>query len=42
MFHEFQEPDASFGELRQLYEGDQRLRVPPTVFNAVLNRPEAI
>jgi hypothetical protein len=35
------EPDASFGELRRIYE-DDRLRVPATVFNAVLNRPEVI
>jgi hypothetical protein len=35
-------PDASFAELRTVYEGDDRLRVPATVFNAVLNRPEAI
>jgi hypothetical protein len=35
-------PDAVFSELRKLYEGDDRLRVPVTVFNAVLNRPEAI
>ena len=35
-------PDASFAELRALYEGDDRLRVPATVFNAVLNRPEAV
>jgi hypothetical protein len=35
-------PDASFAELRALYEGDDRLRVPATVFNAMLNRPEAI
>jgi hypothetical protein len=35
-------PDAVFSELRKLYEGDDRLRVPATVFNAVLNRPEAI
>lgn len=35
-------PDASFAELRVLYEGDDRLRVPPTVFNAVLDRPESI
>lgn len=34
--------DASFDELRRLYESDERLRVPPTVFNALLNRPEAI
>jgi len=35
-------PDSSFAELRALYEEDDRLRVPPTVFNAVLNRPESI
>lgn len=35
-------PDAAFAELRALYEGDDRLRVPPTVRNAVLNRDEAI
>jgi hypothetical protein len=35
-------PDASFEELRRLYEGDDRLVVPATVFNAVLNRSEAI
>jgi hypothetical protein len=35
-------PDASFAELRALYEGDERLRVPATVYNAVLNRTEAI
>ncbi len=36
------EPDASFEELRKLYANDDRVRVPETVFNAVLNRPEAI
>lgn len=36
------EPDCEFTELRTLYEGDDRLRVPSTVFNAVLNRQEAI
>lgn len=36
------EPDAAFGELRELYESDERLRVPDTVFNAVLNRAEAL
>lgn len=35
-------PNASFGELCALYESDQRLRVPATVFNALLNRPEAV
>jgi hypothetical protein len=34
--------DASFDELRRLYQGDERLRVPDTVFNALLNRSEAI
>jgi hypothetical protein len=36
------EPDASFEELRGLYEGDDRLCVPATVFNAVLNRQEEL
>jgi Transglutaminase-like superfamily len=35
-------PDASFAELVALYQGDERIRVPSTVFNALLNRPEAI
>ena len=35
-------PDTAFTELRGLYEGDDRLRVPATVFNAVLHCPEAI
>jgi Transglutaminase-like superfamily len=35
-------PDATFAELRALYEGDERLPVPATVFNSVLNRPETI
>ncbi len=35
-------PDSSFEELLAIYEGDDRLRVPATVFNAVLNRSEAI
>ncbi len=35
-------PDSSFAELRTLYADDDRLRVPATVFNAVLNRPEAV
>jgi len=34
------DPDAAFAEVRALYEGDERLRVPPVVFNAVLNQPE--
>jgi hypothetical protein len=36
------DPDAHFDELRALYEGDNGLAVPPTVFNAVLNRPEQV
>ena len=35
-------PDESHGELRALYEKDERVRVPTTVFNALLNRPEPI
>lgn len=35
-------PDASFAEFRQLYENGPGLKVPPTVFNAVLNRPETV
>ena len=35
------DPDAHFAELRALYASDKRLAVPATVFNAVLNRPEA-
>lgn len=36
------DPDNRFDELRRQYENDDRLRVPPTVFNAVSNRPESI
>jgi len=35
-------PDASFAELRELYERGADLKVPATVFNAVLNSPEAV
>ncbi|WP_437653292.1 transglutaminase-like domain-containing protein [Sorangium sp. So ce1182] len=35
-------PDAAFAELRSLYEGDERLRVPQTVFNVVLNRQDTL
>jgi hypothetical protein len=35
-------PDTSFDELRTLYDRDDRLRVPSTVFNAQLNRPEEL
>jgi hypothetical protein len=33
-------PDASFAELRRLFQSDERVAVPETVFNALLNRPE--
>jgi hypothetical protein len=33
------QPDASHQELRALYDKDERVRVPKTVFNALLNRP---
>jgi hypothetical protein len=33
-------PDAAFDELRALYQADERLHVPPTIFNAVRNRQE--
>jgi hypothetical protein len=35
-------PDTAEAELRALYEGDDRLRVPSHVFNAVLQRQEAV
>jgi hypothetical protein len=35
------EPDKHLSELRAAYD-DARIAVPPTVFNAVLNRPEAV
>ncbi len=35
-------PDASFDELRALYERDERFHVPANVFNAVLNRMDTI
>jgi hypothetical protein len=36
------DPDARGDELRALYAGDDRLRVPATVFNAALGRPEVV
>ncbi len=36
------DPDASSGELAALYAGDDRLRVPGTVYNAVLQRQEPV
>ena len=35
-------PDRSHQELRALCERDDRVRVPKTVFNALLNRPETV
>jgi len=36
------EADGSFERVRALYEDDERVRVPATVFNARLNRPEGV
>ncbi len=33
--------DEKFGEVREIYESEERLRVPPVVFNALRNGPEA-
>ena len=35
------DPDTHFDELRMLYQKDD-LKVPPVVFNAVMNRPETV
>lgn len=35
-------PDASHQDLHALHEKDERVRVPKTVFNALLNRPETV
>jgi hypothetical protein len=34
--------DDAFAEVRTIYESDDRLRVPPVVFNALRNAPEKI
>jgi hypothetical protein len=34
--------DGAFEDLRACYESDQRLRVPPVVFNALRNAPERV
>jgi len=34
-------PDRHFGDLRAIYR-DERVAVPGTVFNAVLNRPDSV
>jgi hypothetical protein len=36
------DPDRHFDELRALYEADERLRVPATVFNAIRQRSEPV
>jgi hypothetical protein len=36
------DPENTFAELRRSYDEDDRLRVPPIVFNALNQRPEAI
>jgi hypothetical protein len=36
------DPDASFAELRQRYESDDRVRVPRMVTNAIRGRPESV
>ncbi|HET6620809.1 MAG TPA: transglutaminase domain-containing protein [Dongiaceae bacterium] len=36
------DPDRSFARLRAVHDDDDRVRVPAAVFNAVLNRPEAL
>ena len=36
------DPDRTFAELTRRYDADDHLRVPPTVFNALNRRPEAI
>jgi hypothetical protein len=35
-------PDATFADLTAAYASDPRLHVPPTVYNAVLNRTESV
>jgi hypothetical protein len=34
--------DNAFPEIRKLYQSDDRLRMPPVVFNALRNAPESI
>jgi hypothetical protein len=36
------DPDATRGELISTYTTDDRVRVPPTVYNAILNRAEPV
>ena len=35
-------PDGSFDELRAMYDRHDELRVPPQIFNALLNRMETV
>lgn len=35
-------PDATFADLTAAYTDDPRLQVPPTIYNAVLNRAESV
>lgn len=37
-----QDPDNSLGELRRLFDTDERVRVTSVVFNSLLNRSESI
>jgi len=34
--------DEALPEIRKLYESDERLRMPPVVFNALRSAPESI
>jgi hypothetical protein len=36
------DPDASFADIQAIYRCNERVRVPPMVFNAIRNRPETI
>jgi hypothetical protein len=36
------DPERTFAEVRRRYDADDHLRAPPTVFNALNRRPEAI
>jgi hypothetical protein len=36
------DPDASFDELREIYERDDRIRVPARVHNATMNREDVV
>lgn len=36
------DPDASFSDLVTLYRDDERVRVPPVVFNVITNRTESV